>query len=164
MSTYPGRGPGMPGMGPEEQTASRKFLTNTVHLIKRGAKIDADSVDDGNTDVHPTVDGGTGRETTLRSGLVVVQVIDGANAGKYVPKGHADCPDDGDIEAAGILMNYVNMLGADREPADQPGELLIHGFVRESEVLFGETADAGFIAAVKDVLPLIMWEADIPQP
>jgi len=164
MSTYPGHGPGMPGLGPEEQTASRKFLTNTVHMVKRGAKIDADSVDDGNTDVHPTVDGGTGKTTTLRAGMVLVQVVSGPNAGKYVPHSHADCPDDGDIEAAGILMGYTNMLGANREAEDQPGELLIHGFVRESLVLFGEDADAGFIAAVKDVLPLIQWEADVPQP
>jgi len=164
MSTNPGHGPGMPGMGPVQRTASRKFLTNVVHEVKRGAKIDADSVDDGNTDVHPTVDGGTGKTTTLRAGLVVVQVPTGPNAGKYVPKGHADCPDDGDIEAAGIVMGYVTMLDANDDPADQPAELLIHGFVRESLVLFGETADAGFIAAVKDVLPLIMWEADVPQP
>lgn len=164
MSTYPGHGSGMPGMGPEEQTASRKFLTNTVHMVKRGAKIAADSVDDGNTDKAPTVDGGTGKTSTLRAGLVVVQVLTGPNAGCYVPLGHADCPADGDIESAGILMGYVNMLDASRESAAQPAELLIHGFVRESEVLFGETSDPGFVAAIKDVLPLIQWEPDVPQP
>ncbi len=163
MSNFPGHGPGMPGMGPTEQTASRKFLTNNVHVVYRGAKIDADSVDADNDDVHPTVDGGTGNPTTLRAGLVVAQVLTGANAGKYVPIGHADCPADGAIEAAGILMNYVTMLGPDRVAVDQPAQLLIHGFVRESEVLFG-TADAGYIANIKEVLPQIMWEADVPQP
>lgn len=163
MSTFPGHGPGMPGMGPEEQTASRKFLTNTVHMVKRGAKIAADSEDAENTDVHPAVDGGTGKVTTLRAGLVVAQVLTGPNAGQYVPIGHADCPANGDIEAAGILMGYVSMLDASRESAAQPAELLIHGFVRESQVLFG-TADAGYITNIKDVLPLIQWEADVPQP
>lgn len=163
MSQFPGHGPGMPGMGPTEESASRKFLTNNVHLIYRGAKIDADSEDAGNTGVEPAVSGGTGRVTTLRAGLVVAQVLTGPNAGKYVPFGHADCPDAGDVEAAGILMNYVTMLGPDREPADQPAQLLIHGFVRESEVIFGDD-DAGWVAAIKDILPLIMWEADVPAP
>lgn len=153
----------MPGMGPEQQTASRKFLTNNNHLVYRGAKIDADSVDAENTDVHPTVDGGTGRTTMLRAGLVVVQVIAGPNAGKYVPFGHADCPDIADAEAAGILMNYVDMLDASRTAVDQPAQLVIHGFVRESLVIFGDD-DAGWISGIKDLLPLIMWEADVPQP
>lgn len=153
MSQFPGHGPGMPGMGSIDSTESRKFLTNNTHLVYRGAKIDADSVDAGHS----------GKTTTLRAGLVVVQVLTGPNAGKYVPHGHADCPDNGDIEAAGILMDYTTMLDKDRNAADQPAHLLIHGFVKESAVIFG-TGDAGFISAVKDLLPLVMWEQDVPQP
>lgn len=153
MSTNPTLGvQGMPGMGPVQSQTSRKFLTNNSHIVRRGAKIDSASVDVGNPVANE-----------LRAGLVLVQVLTGPNAGKYVPKGHADCPDDGDIASAGILMETFSMLDKSRAAEDKMASLLIHGFVRESQLLWSG-GDAGFKAAAKDVLPLVQFEPDVPQP
>lgn len=154
MSTNPSFGNlGMPGLGPLQEQTSRKFLTNNNHIVRRGAFLDKDTEDTANS----------GKETYVRGGLVVVQVLTGPNAGKYVHVDHADAPDNGDIAAAGILMESVHMVDKNGAVEDKQVSILIHGFVRESLLLYG-TADAGFISAVKDVLPLVQFEADVPQP
>lgn len=155
MSTFPAGGNlGKPGLGPLQEQSSRKFLTNNNHIVRRGAFLDKATQDVENTS----------KETYVRGGLVVVQVLSGPNAGKYVNVDHADAPDAGDVEAAGIVMESVHMVDKTFTAVeDKQVSLLIHGFVRESLVLFG-TADAGYITAIKEVLPLIQWEADVPQP
>jgi hypothetical protein len=154
MSTFPGGGfLGMPGMGPTQEQVSRKFLTNNNHIVRRGAFLEKASLDVDHTNFT----------SYLRAGLVLAQVLTGPNSGKYVPFGHADCPDSADALAVGILMESVHMVNKLLVVEDKQVSLLIHGFVRESLLLWNG-GDAGFKTAVKDLLPLVMFEADVPQP
>lgn len=138
----------LPGLGPEVTSTSRKFITNNSHLAERGIRIDDATQDIGNTPV-----------TKLRGGLVLVRVeAAGANLGKYVHVTHADAPAAGDIAAAVILMQDINMFDRAGVVEDKVASGLIHGFVTEASVIFG-TADVGIIDAVKEVLPLVQFEA-----
>jgi hypothetical protein len=154
MSTNPAGGfLGLPGLGPLEEQTSRKFLTDNNHIVRRGAKLDAATDDVENV----------GKEHQVRAGMLVVQVLSGVNAGKYVDVTHANAPAAGTIEEVGILMESVNMRNKAGDREDKACSVVIHGFVRESQLLFG-TADVGLIDEMKAALPLIMFEADVPQP
>lgn len=138
---------GLPGMGPRLDQESRKFLADPLHKVELGIRIDDVAKDLGNS----------GKTYKLRAGLVLIRVENGgANDGKYVHVGHADCPLAADVERAVILMQYVDMRDKEGNFEDKTATGLIHAFVEEDNVIFG-TADANYIDAIKAALPQVMW-------
>jgi len=149
MSTFPAGGQSaLPGIGPLEQQTSRVFLSNDEHVVVQAVKIDDTTQDVGNSVV-----------TKLRPGLALVRVeAAGANLGKYVHVTHADAPAAPDIIRAVLLLEPINMKAKDGSTLeDKTASGLIHGFVTESQVIFG-TADAPTIDAIKDALSQVMFQ------
>lgn len=138
---------GLPGMGPRLNQESRQFLADPLHKVEIGLRIDDVAKDLANTSTFK-----------LRAGLVLIRVENGgANAGKYVHVGHADCPAAADVERAAILMQYVDMRDKNSDFEDKSASGLVHGFVIEDQVIFG-TADATYIDAIKAALPQVMFQ------
>lgn len=146
MSDKPGIGASrLPGLDAKEVQTSRKFLTDNNHLVRLGVRIEAATNDNGNVPV-----------TKIRGGHVLV-ALGGGSAGKWGEFSHADSPGVGLLTEAVILMEDVNMLGKDGVAADQSASALVHGFVKESEVIF-DTIDAGEIAEIKGLMNQVTFK------
>ena len=140
----------LPGMGPEVSQAVRTpFLKDESWFLVKGVVIEKDSEDAGNV----------GKETTLRAGLILTRVEQGANAGKWVPADHADAEASGDVLHAVILKKDVNMLSKDGVTVkDQSAVGVWAGVIDEDAVNF---VDAGYRDDVVAIMNLCHFEAAV---
>jgi hypothetical protein len=131
------------GLGPEvSDLAYKPFLKNESWFVPHpGFIIEKDSEDAGNT----------GKETTLRPGMILVRVETGGNKNKFVPVDHSDAPVAASVVQAVILNKEVNMLGRDGAVADKHGSGIIGGVIDENAIIL---VDALYIEEVKAALPL----------
>ncbi len=119
-------------------------LLNVEHVIETSGEVHADSVDVGHTD-HTDV---------LRAGLLLFQVLTGAQKGQWVPEGHADAPAYAAVEHAAVLLETVNMadvVAADTE--QKTVRLLVHGVVDEDKLWYGTS---NYLASFKSKCPNVI--------